>query len=120
MKGRHARQTLLKPGPSSVCGSRKRRVPKTSVAPADLNQAESAALNSLSSVDAQRGYGHAIEAFIEWYCSKPRLSFTKTVDLRWNRHKDTWRLYSSSLVAKRLTNRRMGVEMSLVRITARR
>ena len=31
-------------------------------------------LNSLSSIDAQRGYRHAIEEFIEWYCSiVPRL-----------------------------------------------
>jgi hypothetical protein len=35
-----------------------------------LDQAKSAVLNSLSSIDAQRGYRHAIEEFIEWYCSE--------------------------------------------------
>ena len=41
----------------------------------DLDQAKSAVLNSLSSADAQRGYRHAMDEFIEWYCSEPRLSF---------------------------------------------
>ena len=49
----------------------------------DLDQAKSAVLNSLSSIDAQRGYRHAIEEFVEWYCSEPRLSFSKTVVLRY-------------------------------------
>ncbi len=37
----------------------------------DLDQSKSAVLNSLSSADAQRGYRHAIDEFIEWYCSEP-------------------------------------------------
>lgn len=43
----------------------------------DMDLAKSAVLNSLSSPHAQRGYTHAIEEFIEWYCSEPRLSFSK-------------------------------------------
>jgi hypothetical protein len=35
----------------------------------DLDQAKSAVLNSLTSTEAQRGYRHAIEEFVEWYCS---------------------------------------------------
>lgn len=31
-------------------------------------------------------YRHAIEEFIEWYCSEPRLSFSKTVVLRYRIH----------------------------------
>ena len=49
----------------------------------DLDQAKSAVLNSLSSPDAQRGYKHAIDEFVEWYCSEPRLSFSRTV-VRWS------------------------------------
>ena len=52
----------------------------------DLDQAKSAVLNSLSSIDAQRGYRHAIEEFVEWYCSEPRLSFSKAVVLRYRTH----------------------------------
>jgi hypothetical protein len=31
--------------------------------------------------DAQRGYRHAIDEFVDWHCSEPRLSFNKTVVL---------------------------------------
>ena len=44
---------------------------------------KSAVVNSLSSVDAQRGYRHAIDEFVEWYCSEPRLAFNKTVVTRY-------------------------------------
>jgi hypothetical protein len=50
----------------------KRRVPKTVLRLPDLDQAKSAVLNSLSPIDAQRGYRHAIEEFVEWSCSEPR------------------------------------------------
>lgn len=60
--------------------------PKTVLRLPDLDQAKSAVLNSLSSTDAQRGYWHAIEEFIEWYCSEPRLSFSKSVVLRYRIH----------------------------------
>jgi hypothetical protein len=49
----------------------------------DLDQAKSAVLNRLSSADAQRGYQHAMDEFIEWYCSEPRLSFSKNLVQRY-------------------------------------
>jgi hypothetical protein len=52
----------------------------------DLEIAKSAVLNSLSCPDAQRGYRHAIDEFVEWYCSEPRLSFSKTVVVRYRMH----------------------------------
>src|SRR6516165_8711084 len=55
----------------------------------DLEAAKSAVLNSLSCPDAQRGYRHAIDEFVEWYCSEPRLSFSKTVVLRYRMHLET-------------------------------
>ena len=47
-------------------GKGRRRVPKTMLRLPSLDQAKSAVLNSLSSIDTQRGYGHAIEEFVEW------------------------------------------------------
>ena len=41
-----------------------------------------AVLNSLTSLDAQRGYRHAIDEFVDWYCSEPRLAFNRIVVLR--------------------------------------
>src|SRR3984885_13984592 len=58
---------------------RGRQTPKTVLRLPDLDQAKSAVLNSLSSRDAQRGYRHAIAEFVDWYCSEPRLSFSRTV-----------------------------------------
>ena len=40
-------------------------------------------MNSLSSVDGQRGYGHAIDEFVDWYCSEPRLALNRTVVMRY-------------------------------------
>src|SRR5437762_10560560 len=48
----------------------------------DLDQAKSAVLNSLPSKESLRGYRHADE-FIGWYCSEPRLSFSKAVVTRY-------------------------------------
>src|SRR5207302_6547045 len=39
---------------------------------------------SLSSVDAQRGYRHAIDEFVD--CSEPRLAFNRIVVLRYRSH----------------------------------
>jgi len=50
----------------------KRRVPKTVLRLPDLEVARSAILNTLSCPDAQRGYRHAIDEFVDWYCSEPR------------------------------------------------
>jgi hypothetical protein len=52
----------------------------------DLEVAKSAVLNSLSCPDVQRGYRHAIDELVEWYCSEPRLSFSKTVVVRYRMH----------------------------------
>jgi site-specific recombinase XerD len=48
----------------------------------DLEIAKSAVL----SPDAQRGYRHAIDEFVDWYCSEPRLSFSKTVVVPYRMH----------------------------------
>ena len=40
----------------------------------DLDHAKSAVLNSLSSQRSRRTYKFAMEQFIMWYCSEPRLA----------------------------------------------
>jgi hypothetical protein len=67
----------------------KRRVPKSVLRLPDLEVAKSAVLNSLSCPDAQRGYRHAIDEFVDWYCSEPRLSFSKTVVVRYRMHPES-------------------------------
>src|SRR3954463_13221040 len=91
-------------------GKAKRRVPKTVLRLPDLDQAKSAVLNSLSSIDAQRGYRHAIEEFIEWYCSEPRLSFSKTVVLRYRMHLESRHLAPGTVNLRLGAVRRLAYE----------
>src|ERR1700746_2372536 len=65
---------------------RKRTTTKSVLRLPDLEHAKAAVLNSLTSLDAQRGYRHAIDEFVDWYCSEPRLSFKKAVVVRYRMH----------------------------------
>jgi site-specific recombinase XerC len=56
----------------------------------DLDHAKSAVLNSLSSPHSWRNYKFAMQQFITWYCSEPRLALNRVVVLR-------FRLYLESL-----------------------
>jgi hypothetical protein len=59
--------------------SRKKKSPKRMLALPDLEQAKSAVLSTLTSVSGQPTYEHAINDFVEWYRSEPRLAFNRTV-----------------------------------------
>ena len=62
---------------------KKKRPPKRVLALPDLEQAKAAVLSSLTSKSGQRTYDRAITDFVEWYCSKPRLAFNRTMVLRY-------------------------------------
>ena len=62
---------------------KEKRTPKRAQALPDLEQAKSAVLNTLTSVSRQRTCEHAINDFVEWYCSEPRLAFNRAVVLRY-------------------------------------
>src|SRR5437764_11998775 len=93
-------------------GNGKRRVPKIVLRLPDLDQTKSAVLNSLSSIDAQRGYRHAIDEFIEWYCSEPRLSFSKSVVLRYRIHLESRHLAPGTINLRLGAVRRLAYEAS--------
>jgi site-specific recombinase XerD len=93
-------------------GKAKRRVPKTVLRLPGLDRAKSAVLNSLSSIDAQRGYRHAIEEFIEWYCSEPRVSFSKAVVLRYRIHLESRHLAPGTVNLRLGAVRRLAYEGS--------
>jgi hypothetical protein len=57
--------------------------PKTVLRLPDLEQSKTSVLNSLPAFSSQESYGHAIDEFICWYCSEPRLAFNRTVVLRY-------------------------------------
>jgi len=45
----------------------------------DLDHCKLAVLNSLGSPASRRVYEYAIDQFISWYCSEPRLAFNRIV-----------------------------------------
>src|ERR1022692_682265 len=88
----------------------KRRTGKTVLRLPDLEVAKSAVLNSLSCPDAQRGYRHAIDEFVEWYCSEPRLSFSKTVVVRYRMHLESRKLAPGTINLRLGAVRRLAYE----------
>jgi hypothetical protein len=87
-----------------------RQTPKAVLKLPDLDQAKSAVLNSLSSTDAQRGYRHAMDEFIEWYCSEPRLSFNRAVVLRYRMHLESRNLAPGTVNLRLAVVRRLAYE----------
>jgi hypothetical protein len=79
----------MKQKPSS---RRRRTVPSPSSAYPDLEHAKAAVLNSLNSTDAKRGYRHAIDEFVDWYCTEPRLAVNRIVILRYRSHLESRQL----------------------------
>jgi cellobiose phosphorylase len=65
---------------------KKRKMPKRVLALLDLEQSKSAVLNTLTSKSSQQSYARAIDDFVEWYCSEPRLAFNRTVVLQYRIH----------------------------------
>src|ERR1700691_3466713 len=64
----------------------KKSRPKTKLGIPDLEHSKAAVLRSPGSPDSRRGYQHAIDEFVSWYCSEPQLAFNKTVVLRYRFH----------------------------------
>jgi site-specific recombinase XerD len=76
----------------------------------DLEIAKAAVINSLSCPDAQRGYRHAIDEFVDWYCSEPRLSFNKTVVVRYRMHLESRHLAPGTINLRLGAVRRLAYE----------
>jgi len=55
----------------------KRSKAKAMLRLADLEQSKNAVLHSLGAASSQESYGHAIDEFMGWYCSEPRLHLTE-------------------------------------------
>jgi len=71
--------------------------PKRVLSLPDLDHAKTAVLNALGSPDSQRSYRSAIDDFIAWYCSEPRLAFNKAVGLRYRLQFEARHLSASTI-----------------------
>ena len=87
-----------------------RKKAKTVLRLPDLEFAKAAVLNSLTSLDAQRGYRHAIDEFVDWYCSEPRLAFNRIVVLRYRTYLENRQLASGTINLRLGAVRRLAYE----------
>ena len=76
----------------------------------DLDNAKSAVLNSLTSSSSRRVYEHAIEEFIAWYCSEPRLAFNRIVVVRYRIHLEARNLAAATINQRLAAVRRLAHE----------
>jgi hypothetical protein len=92
--------------------SSKRRKAKTILRLPDLEQSKNAVLHSLAATSSQESYGHAIDEFIGWYCSEPRLAFNRTVVLRYRFFLEQKNLAPSTINVRLAAVRRLAYEAS--------
>src|SRR6266853_4380168 len=78
---------------------------------ADLEQSKNAVLHSLGAASSQESYGHAIDEFIGWYCSEPRLAFNRTV-VRYRFFLEQKNLAPSTINVRLAAVRRLAYEAS--------
>src|ERR1700691_316011 len=90
----------------------KRRKPKTILRFPDLEHSKIAVVNSLSAASSQESYCHAIDEFIGWYCSEPRLAFNWTVVLRYRFSLEQKNLAPSTINVRLAAVRRLAYEAS--------
>jgi integrase len=76
----------------------------------DLDHAKSSVLKSLSSPRSRRNYKFAMEQFITWYCSEPRLALNRTVVLRFRLHLESLRLAAGTINQRLAAVRRLAYE----------
>jgi len=90
--------------------SRKKKVAKRVLKLPDLDFAKRAVLNTLGSPESKRAYEFAIDDFVAWYCSEPRLAFSKTVVLRYRLDLEGRRLSPTTINLRLAAVRRLAYE----------
>jgi len=96
-------------------GKRKLKVlkrPKSKLGLPDLDHSKAAVLDSLRSPESKRGYRHAIDEFIQWYCSEPRLSLNKVVVTRFRIFLENCGLAAATINGRLAAVRRLAYEAS--------
>src|SRR5437660_2359907 len=76
----------------------------------DLAHSKLAVLNSLTSPRSRRVYQYAIEQFIAWYCSEPRLAFSRIVVVRYRMHLESRTLAANTINQHLAVVRRLAYE----------
>ena len=87
-----------------------KRTPKRVLRLLDLDYAKRSVLNTLGSPASKRAYEFGIDDFVAWYCSEPRLAFSRTVVLRYRIELESRRLAPSSINLRLAAVRRLAYE----------
>jgi hypothetical protein len=82
-----------------------RSKPKRRLRLPDLDHAKAAVLTTLGSPDSDRSYRFAMDDFIAWCCSEPRLAFNKMVVVR----------YQTELEARHVSASTINLRLAAVR-----
>jgi hypothetical protein len=89
---------------------RKKGTPKRVLRLPDLDYAKRSVLNTLGSPASKRAYEFGIDDFVTWYCSEPRLAFSKTVVLRYQIEPESRRLAPATINLRLAAVRRLAYE----------
>jgi site-specific recombinase XerD len=76
----------------------------------DLDHCKRAVLNSLGSPASRRVYEYAIDQFIAWYCSEPRLAFNRIVVVRYRMYLESRHLAANTINQQLAAVRRLAHE----------
>jgi site-specific recombinase XerD len=98
--------------PNKRSPKKRRPVPKTVLRLPDLEHAKSAVLNSLASPESRRSNEFAIQNFVEWYCSQPRLALNRIVVTRYRMQLEQLHLAPSTINQRLAAVRRLAYEAS--------
>ena len=76
----------------------------------DLDHSKLAVLNSLGSPGSRRVYEFALDQFIAWYCSEPRLAFNRIVVTRYRMYLESRGLAANTINQQLAAVRRLAHE----------
>src|ERR1700720_3200849 len=76
----------------------------------DLDHSKMSVLNSLTSPSSRRVYEYAINQFIAWYCSEPRLAFNRIVVVRYRLYLESRHLAANTINQQLAAVRRLANE----------
>src|SRR5438132_3642003 len=76
----------------------------------ELDHCKLAVLNSLGSPASRRVYEYAIDQFIAWYCSEPRLAFNRIVVVRYRMYLESRGLAANTINQQLAAVRRLAHE----------
>ena len=85
----------------------------------DLDHTKAAVLNSLSSPHSRRNYKFAMDQFITWYCSEPRLALNRAVVLRFRLHLESLGLAAGTINQRLAAVRRLAMRPQIPVCSAR-